>query len=98
MKINGFIEIDETSEEFDEIRETIKKDLIRNLKSELEMSDVIDILMEFEKGSSGPSNLCEILKTVTTNITTNHTTKDYYWNDAGKGFKKLLAIKEILDI
>ena len=98
MKINGFIEIDETSEVFEEIRETIKKDLIRDLKSEVEMSDVIDILMEFDKSSGGPSNLCEILKTVTTNIITNHTTKDSYWNDNRKGFKKLLAIKEILDI
>lgn len=97
MKVNGIIEIDETSEEFDDIRESIRKDIISDLKHELEPSEVVDILTEFGKPLN-PRTLCEILKTVTANITNIHTEEDYHWDDEKTGFKKLLAIKNILDI
>ena len=98
MKVNGFIEIDETSEEFTKIKEKIRKELVDDLKSELENSEIVDILTSYESGSGGITSLCEILKTVTTNITGNNKLDDYCWDYGKTAFKKLLAIKNILDI
>lgn len=98
MKINGSIEIDETSEEFDNIRKEIRKELIDDLKSELDASEIADILIIYGRSGNGAVNLCEILKTVVNNMSSIYTEDDYTWDYQKTAFKKLLAIKNILDI